>query len=375
MSGALREHLGYVADPVRLEQYKTAIAQTIECGDRVVDLGCGTGILGLLCLRAGAVQIFAIDSTAMIEVARASLTRAGFGDRVRFFHGQSTQIDLPERVDAAICDQVGFFGFDAGIVEYFEDARRRFLKPGGKLIPAAIAMQLAAVESEACHALAEGWRVAGIPEEFRWLHEYAVNTKYPVKLQRAELLSEPDELGVIDLRVPNPDFFSWTAELRMRRNGVMHGLGGWFECELTEGVGMTNSPLSDRPIRREQAFLPIGEAVHLKSGDTVKAMVMTRPADNLLAWEVEIPSSGQKFSHSTWKGELLSASEIARRDPAHVPQLNRIGRARQVVTGYCDGRRTFREIEEAVLREHPDLFPSAQEISRFVAQILGRDSA
>ena len=33
-----------------------------------------------------------------------------------------------------------------------------------------------------------------------------------------------------------------------------------------------------------------------------------------------------------------------------------------------------REIEQAVLRDHPNLFPSPAEISRFVAQALGRDT-
>lgn len=38
------------------------------------------------------------------------------------------------------------------------------------------------------------------------------------------------------------------------------------------------------------------------------------------------------------------------------------------------GRRTARGIEQAVLRDHPDLFPSSGEIARFVAHVLGRDT-
>ena len=57
-----------------------------------------------------------------------------------------------------------------------------------------------------------------------------------------------------------------------------------------------------------------------------------------------------------------------------VPRLSREGEARIAVLGYCDGQRTAREIEQAVLRDHPNLFPSPEEISRFVAQVLGRDT-
>lgn len=42
--------------------------------------------------------------------------------------------------------------------------------------------------------------------------------------------------------------------------------------------------------------------------------------------------------------------------------------------GYCDGRRTAREVEQAVLREHPNLLPSPAEISQFVVQVLGKDT-
>ena len=370
----LNEHLGYVADPVRLERYKSAIAKVIKAGDRVVDLGCGTGILGLLCLRAGAAHIDAIDSTAMLEAARTSYARAGLADRATFIHGKAHQVDAPERADLVICDQVGFFGFDYGIVESLKDARTRFLKPGGTLIPARIELQLAPVESGRCAALADGWRAENVPAEFHWLREHAINAKHAVELKREELLGAPACLGSIDLRESNPDYFPWATELRVERDGVMHGLGGWFKCELADDVWMTNSPLSDQAIKRLQIFLPIGEAVAVKAGDVLKVTVMTRPADHLIAWEVEVLATGRKFSHSTWQSELLTPQEIRQRTPGHVPRLSRLGRARTIVFGYCDGKRTFQQIEDAVLCEHPDLFPSASEISRFVAQTLGQNA-
>ena len=84
----------------------------------------------------------------------------------------------------------------------------------------------------------------------------------------------------------------------------MNGVAGWFDCELATNVWMTNSPLAAKPIQRPQAFLPIGEAVQVKGGDVVKATIMARPADNLIAWVVEFPETGQRFSHSTWQGTV-----------------------------------------------------------------------
>jgi protein arginine N-methyltransferase 1 len=154
----------------------------------------------------------------------------------------------------------------------------------------------------------------------------------------------------------------------------MHGVAGWFDCELTEGVWMTNSPLSPEAIGRPQAFLPIDEAVPVSAGDIVKATVMARPAEHLIAWVVEFPATGRRFSHSTWQGMLLSHEDLIRAHPERVPRLSHEGQARMTVLQYCDGRRTAGDIERAVLRDHPTLFPSPEEISRFVMQVLGKDT-
>jgi SAM-dependent methyltransferase len=370
----LAEHLGYVADAAKLSSYKEAIAKVVTPGDSVADLGCGSGVLGLLCLQAGANHVFAVDASAMIDIARESLTRAGFSERATFIRGRSQRVDLPQRVDVVVCDHVGYFGFDYGVIEMLEDARRRFLKPGGTLVPSRIRLNVAAVGSQECCELANGWQAETIPSEFHQLRSYSINTKHAVNLRQNDILSPQAILGDIDLYADNPRFFSWNAELQMEHDGALNGLSGWFDCELAKDVWMTNSPLVDKRIQRSQAFLPIEETVQVKSGDLVKATVMARPADNLIAWVVEIPTTGQRFSHSTWQGMLLSPEDLIRADPNHVPRLSREGRARMMVLGYCDGKRTAQEVGRAVLRDHPELFPSSTEISDFVLRVLGRDT-
>jgi protein arginine N-methyltransferase 1 len=137
---------------------------------------------------------------------------------------------------------------------------------------------------------------------------------------------------------------------------------------------MTNSPLAAGKINRAQIFLPIDEPQRVKAGEQVEAMLMARPDDPLLAWSVDFPSGGRRFAHSTWQGMLLSPEDLQRSAPERIPAVSRRGRARGIVLQYCDGRRTARDIEHAVLREHPGLLPSRAEISRFVAGVLGGDT-
>jgi protein arginine N-methyltransferase 1 len=370
----LDEHSVYVSDVVRLDLFRSAIEKVLKPGAVVLDLGCGSGVLGLICLQAGASRVIGIDSTAMVEVARESFRRAGLLGQCEFIRGLSYRVEPSMRADIVICDHVGCFGFDYGIIDLLKDARERFLKPGGIAVPSRIRLMLGAVQSEKVRKMVYGWRGEQIPPEYHWLATLGVNTKRLIALSREEILGPPCELGVIDLCTDDPDFLSWTAELVPQRNGVMHGLAGWFECELVEGVWMTNSPLSDEAIARDQAFLPIGEATPVEAGECIKATVMARPSDNMIAWSVELPRSGRSFSHSTWQGDVLGAGDLRRADPNRTPRLSRAGRARAVVLSYCDGRRTAKEIEELVLSEHAGLFPTRSEISRFVGEALARDT-
>lgn len=370
----LAEHRGYASDGRRTQLFRAAVEKVVRPCDIVADVGCGTGILGLLCLQAGAARVVGIDSTGIIDVAREAFARAGLVNRCLFIRGSSFQVEIPERADVLICDHVGYFGFDYGVVDLLADARRRFLKPHGAVIPSGIALQLAAVESTDARAQADGWRSAAVPPEYHWLSGLGINAKYAVELTPRHVLGPPAELGYIDLTTDTPDFLSWTANLVVERDGTLHGLAGWFRCELAAGVSMTNSPLDEGKIDRPQAFLPIGEAVPVASGDQVVATVMMRPSESLIAWSVGLPKYGKRFRHSTWDGLMLGTDDLVRADPDRIPRLSRNGRAREIVLGYCDGHRTSREIEELVLKLHPGLLPSRREISRFVTAVLARDT-
>lgn len=374
MNPRLAEHLSYVADQRRLARFREAIHRTIKPGDIVADLGCGTAILGLECLKAGAGHVFAVDETEMIHVARETFERAGLSRRATFVHGRSFRIELAERVDVAICDHVGFWGFDYGIVELLADARERLLKPGGVVLPRRLELVAGAVESEAARRLADGWRQAAIPPEYHWIANVGANAKHALKLGRGDMLSAPRALGAIELGAENAPFLAWSTVLSAERDGVLHGLAGWFECELAEGVAMTNSPHAEEPIDREQAFLPIGEPVSVTAGERIEIEIMIRPGDHILAWSVHLPRLGRRWRQSSFAGSILGADDLSLGDPGRIPRLTRAGTARAVVLGYCDGRRTAREIGELVLSEHPGLLPSRREISRFVAETLGRDA-
>lgn len=97
-------------------------------------------------------------------------------------------------------------------------------------------------------------------------------------------------------------------------------------------------------------------------------------ARETFAWIVQFGGSGSRFAHSTWDSMLLSPEDLIRSRPDRVPELSTVGSARLTVLGYCDGLRSARQIEETVLREHPNLIPSVDKIRRFATEVLARDT-
>lgn len=95
----------------------------------------GSGILALLACQAGAQKVYAVEQDGIIQVARESAARNGYTDRIEFIQALSTAIDLPEPVDVIVSEIHGILPFFPGSLASIIDARNRFLKPGGVLIP------------------------------------------------------------------------------------------------------------------------------------------------------------------------------------------------------------------------------------------------
>ena len=121
MSLVLDEHRQYLADTARVSAFRQAIEEIVTPGDVVLDLGAGTGILGLMACRAGAKRVYAVDEGPIIGLAHEVAAANGFQDRITHVKGLSTRVELPERVDVVLADQIGRFGLESGILDYFGD--------------------------------------------------------------------------------------------------------------------------------------------------------------------------------------------------------------------------------------------------------------
>jgi Ribosomal protein L11 methyltransferase (PrmA) len=382
MSLVLDEHRQYLADTARVSAFQQAIEEVVTPGDVVLDLGAGTGILGLMACRAGAKRVYAVDEGPIIGLAHEVAAANGFQDRITHIKGLSTRVELPERVDVVLADQIGRFGFEAGILEYFADARARFLKPDGVLVPSEIGLVVAPVECRDLFGQIEFWRRTPAGYDYRPALAIATNTGYPARLDPAHMLGAPAHAISLGLSTASTAALSAEVVLAAARPGTLHGIGGWFEAQLSPGVTLTNSPLAARPIFRMQVFFPIGRPVSLEERDQIDVRLRILPAGGIVSWTVEIrgtrdghepsPIRKGRFAHSTFQGMLLCKEDLERTDLRFMPRLSPWGEARRSVLELCDGRRDLSEIEREIQHRHPALFQSFAEAAAFVTEVVTR---
>lgn len=120
-------------DELRTSGYAAAIQDRIaKSGSETTAVDIGTGpfaLLALIAARAGARRVYAIEKTpAVAALAREAVAAAGMEETVKIIEGESTQVQLPERVDFVVSELIGSIAKQEGVQRIIEDASQRFLK-------------------------------------------------------------------------------------------------------------------------------------------------------------------------------------------------------------------------------------------------------
>lgn len=123
-------HKLLLQDVVRTEAYETALQQVVKPGSRVLDFGCGTGVLSIFASRAGAAEVYAIDRSEFIQLAQKIAQRNDIRN-VHFYHNDHESLELDTKVDVIVSEWMGHFLFYEAMLAPLLHVRDRFLAKGG----------------------------------------------------------------------------------------------------------------------------------------------------------------------------------------------------------------------------------------------------
>jgi protein arginine N-methyltransferase 1 len=283
-------HLAMLQDTARMDSFRRAINASVQPGDVVLDIGCGTGVLSFMACESGARKVYAIEGGPVIEVARELAIDNGFADRIEFLGGWSLEVGIPEPADVLISETIGNAGLDEGIVAWTFDARQRLLRPGATLLPQRLRVWIAAATSFDEHAVVSGWQAPELPYDYTSAHRRAAHTLWFADLTPDNLLGQPELAADVDLMTAPNETITSAGRLQVDCDGTLHALACWFDSLLCPGVTVDNHPPRTES-SWSHGFLPLAEPMAVAAGDQ-------------LAWELSVSADGERW---TWQVDRIDS--------------------------------------------------------------------
>jgi len=318
-----------IADEGRTRAYAESLARHITPSSVVVDIGTGTGIFALVAARAGALKVYAIEPGDVIEFGRRVAALNGLTDRIEFIQALSTEVHLPDRADIVVSDIHGILPANGRSLRSILDARDRFLKADGTLIPRRETLWAALVEAPALYRDNVGiWSDRTFGIDMAEVGAASANLWHKCRVAAADLVTSPGCWATLEYaRLQSTDVFGeLTWQIRDPRTA--HGICAWFEWEGAEGVSFSNSPLSGERHLFGQAFFPWLEPIDLSQGDEVRVQLKADAVASsyIYRWDTLVHghdgANKAAFHQSDFLGAALSPDRLRK-----LPRTPAVGRS------------------------------------------------
>lgn len=355
-------------DRVRNGAYAAALSRVVTPDSVVLDLGAGTGVLGLMAATLGARRVYLVEPSDIVSVAEEIVAANGLRERVTILRGRLEDVDVPEPVDVMISVMTGNFLLTEDLLPVLFRARDTRLKPGGHLVPDAAAMLAVPVSAESAHARhVADWSVAQHGVDLSPGRAYGANTIHygQTLLRDADYLAQPQTLLSLDFHAATDGALHSRVEYDVTESGTCHGIAGWFDVRLGE-QWLSTSPKSPQT-HWSAAYLPIDPPLPLTKGDRV-SLEMDRSPEDYWSWRVKSPRESRR--HSTLLGSPLSPEKVSKARRTYVPPVTEPLSATAFVLAQVDGRRDVTAIARRLQSAFPSMFATEPEALVFVQRVL-----
>ena len=270
----IRGQESMLRDSVRCKAFQRAIADAVTPDCTVLDIGAGTGILSLFAALAGAKAIYAVEQTEIAKVARQIVAENGYSDRITVIQGDIASITLPEKVDIIVSEWLGGYGVDENLLPVVLQARDRWLKPGGHMIPESVTAWMAPADDERLQQEVDFWRSEPYGIDLDLISKATAGKMDCAcnHIKQKHILGDPKLLwetnALTDTHEEATQPFRSQLEFIADRDGQFNVLAAWFRANLTKDILLCNGP-ADPDTHWGRHIFPIGNTVRVKQGTRI----------------------------------------------------------------------------------------------------------
>jgi protein arginine N-methyltransferase 1 len=377
---SLRAYGDMIGDSARFEPYARAIAAVIRPGDVVCEIGCGPGLFSMLACRAGARRVYAIETDDIADTARQIIAANGFADRITLIQRDSRKTELPERANVIVSDIRGVLPLHGRAIETLQDARKRFLAPGGVMIPRRDVLKAAILRADKYYgSITRPWTGCATETKLDIPLHMILNSFHIVGARAEDLMTDAQQFAVVDYLSDSSLDVEAAFIFRAGKSGEAHGICVWFETELFEDVGFSSGPGAPVTIYG-QLFLPWLEEVTLREGQEIQVGLKAALVGDeyIWCWQTDIIPRDAKprirFIQSTFEGAHVSSQTLRRHATDFVPTLDENGQAERFLLEAMDGKLKLEEIAEQASLKFPEVYPQPSDAFERVAEFARKFS-
>ncbi|OZJ06784.1 hypothetical protein BZG36_00407 [Bifiguratus adelaidae] len=301
-------HEEMLKDDVRTTSYRTAIYQNRHLfQDKIVlDVGCGTGILSMFAVKAGAKHVYGVDMSNIIHQAKQIVQDNNMSDKITLIQAKMEEVQLPvQEVDIIVSEWMGYFLLYESMLDTVIVARDRYLKKeGGLIFPDCATMYLAAIEDEDYKAEKFGYWDNVYGFNYSSLKNVVMKEPLVDYVEAKAVVTSPFALKTLDLYTVTKADLAFEVPFKMKaaRDDFVHAFVSWFDicflrCPRT--VRFSTGPHAKRTHWKQTVFY-IDETLAIKGGEWIDGVLRSKPSENNPRHlEIEIDYDFQGALHQT----------------------------------------------------------------------------
>jgi len=268
-------HVPMMNEPRRNNAYFAALKSAITPDSDVFEIGTGSGLLAMMAAKLGANRVTTCEAVPLIaKTAQRIVTDNGYEKSVKVICKQSADVnvgeDLPQKADILVSEIFSSELLGEHVLPSIEDAKRRLLKPQGRVIPAAGSIMIAVFGG---YDLGRNLKVED-SFGFKLQHfNSIVSEKQQIRRDDldVEMLSDDTEAFRFDFE-NSTSFPGQKKMLRIpiKNSGRCHGIIQWIRLQMDKEVVFENHPSEKSSVSNWQRCAYVfPESIDVKPGQVI----------------------------------------------------------------------------------------------------------